>query len=422
VTAALSLAALLVAIALSCFAPVHVGVVCMALAFLVGHYSGGMTVAAVAAGFPTSLFVTLFGVTLLFAQANANGTLDRVAARTVRAAHGNRGAIPVVFFLLALALSAVGPGGIAASALLAPVAMRVAGQTGIGAFLMTLMVANGCNAGTLSPLSPTGIVARDLMLKAGLGDAGWANFWNSLAAQSLVAFGGYFAMGGLALFRAPGGGNAQGNVPPAGLGPLESRQKATLAMIALVVVAVAGFRVDVGMAALVAAAAISATQCADDQASFRAIPWNVLMLLSGVMMLVAVLEKAGGLEMFTSMLARVATPATAPGVMALVCGIVSVYSSSMGVVLPAFLPMVPGLVRQLGGGDPLLVAYSVNVGAHLVDVSPLSTIGAICIASAPPSEDRDLLFRRLLAWGWSMAFVGSAVCQLLFGFRGAIRP
>jgi hypothetical protein len=64
-----------------------------------------------------------------------------------------------------------------------------------------------------------------------------------------------------------------------------------------------------------------------------------------------------------------------------------------------------------------MIAYSVNVGAHLVDVSPLSTIGALCIAAVPPSPGRELLFRNLLVWGWSMALVGAAACQLFFGFR-----
>ena len=80
--------------------------------------------------------------------------------------------------------------------------------------------------------------------------------------------------------------------------------------------------------------------------------------------------------------------------------------------MPAFLPMVRGL-----GGNSLMVAYAVNVGSHLVDVSPLSTIGAMCIAAAPVHEDRSLLFRKLLIWGWSMALVGAVVCQLLFGYR-----
>ncbi len=411
-TAALSLAALLAAIVLSCFSPVHVGVLCGALAFLIGHYSGGMKTAEIAAGFPASLFLTLFGVTFLFSQAASNGTLERMARQSVRLARGNRGAIPVVFFLLALGLGAIGPGGIAAAALLAPVAMSVAAESGIGAFLMIVMLANGANAGTLSPLAPTGIIAQQIMTRIGLPDQGWSNFWNSLFAQSAVAFGGYLMLGGWRLFRerAPRGATVQPE-------PLDRNQRLTLAAIALLTAAVAGFGVDVGMAALVAASALSITRAADDEVAMRAVPWSVLLLVSGVTMLINVMDKTGGMDLFTGLLARVATPLFIPGVMALVCGIVSVYSSSSGVVLPAFLPTIPGLVQKLGGGDPLMIAYSVNVGAHLVDVSPLSTIGAICIAAAPASENRPKLFRDLLIWGWSMALVGAVVCQAFFGFR-----
>src|SRR3954447_15294040 len=83
--------------------------------------------------------------------------------------------------------------------------------------------------------------------------------------------------------------------------------------------------------------------------------------------------------------------------MALITGLISAYSSPSGVVLPAFLPTVPGLVQQLGGGDPFGIASSVNVGASLVDVSPLSTIGALCIASVPNADEAGrLLIIRLL--------------------------
>ena len=99
---------------------------------------------------------------------------------------------------------------------------------------------------------------------------------------------------------------------------------------------------------------------------------------------------------------------------ALVTGLVSVYSSTSGVVLPAFLPSVPGLVAKLGGGDPLAIASSILIGGHLVDVSPLSTIGALCIASAPITADRRLLFNQVLAWGLSMSVVGALGCYLAF--------
>ena len=101
---------------------------------------------------------------------------------------------------------------------------------------------------------------------------------------------------------------------------------------------------------------------------------------------------------------------------ALATGIVSVYSSTSGVVLPAFLPTIPGLVQRLGGGDPMGIASSMVVGGHLVDLSPLSTIGALCIAALPhaSADDTKKLFNQLLAWGFSMTIVGTLACWLLF--------
>jgi hypothetical protein len=125
--AVLSLLALLAVIVASCFAPVNIGFLSVALAFLIGHVLGGLSVRDIVGGFPASLFLTLVGITLLFAQSRVNGTLDKVAGHAVRLARGNVGLIPIVFFMLGLALATIGAGNIAAAALLAPVAMGVAG-------------------------------------------------------------------------------------------------------------------------------------------------------------------------------------------------------------------------------------------------------------------------------------------------------
>jgi hypothetical protein len=132
-----------------------------------------------------------------------------------------------------------------------------------------------------------------------------------------------------------------------------------------------------------------------------------------------VADRAGGMDLLTSLLSRLSTPQSVTGVIALVTGIISVYSSSSGVVLPAFLPTIPGLIDKLGGGDALAIASSINVGAHLVDVSPLSTLGALCIANAAIDVDRKRLFNQMLAWGLSMCVVGALVCWMLFGVLGA---
>ena len=81
----------------------------------------------------------------------------------------------------------------------------------------------------------------------------------------------------------------------------------------------------------------------------------------------------------------------------------------------AAIPMVPSLITKLGGGDPVAIISAINVGSHVVDVSPLSTLGAMCIANAAVHEDRNQLFQRLLIYGLSMAVVGALVCYLFFG-------
>lgn len=70
----LSLIAFGICIVLSCVTAINVGLVSIAFAFVVGVSFGGMTVGEVAAGFPSNLFLILVGVTLLFSQAQANGT------------------------------------------------------------------------------------------------------------------------------------------------------------------------------------------------------------------------------------------------------------------------------------------------------------------------------------------------------------
>jgi Na+/H+ antiporter NhaD/arsenite permease-like protein len=163
-----SLVALLLAIALSFSARVNVGVAALALAFGLGLFVPGLRAEAVAGAFPASLFLTLLGVTLLFAATEANGTLARVARRAVRLARGDARVVPWLLFAVAFGVSAVGPGAIPSVALVAPLAAAVATEMRFSPFLGALFVANGANAGNLSPLSAVGIIANSRMAEAGL--------------------------------------------------------------------------------------------------------------------------------------------------------------------------------------------------------------------------------------------------------------
>jgi Na+/H+ antiporter NhaD/arsenite permease-like protein len=412
--AILSLIALLVALGLSMATKLNVGVLAMAFAWLIGTYVAEWKVEQVAAGFPSSLFLTLTGVTLLFALAESNGTLERLAHRAVGLARGRTRLIPIILFVVAFLLSSVGPGAITTVALLIPMSMAIATRAGVPRFLTALAVANGANAGNLSPISSIGIIANTKMAGVGLGGHEGKVWLANLLAHVLVTAGAYVLLGGWRLTAAPAAGGAvQAET-------FERRHWATIAVIAAWITGVVGFQLSVGLAAFLAASVLVLMAVADETVAMKRVPWGVIVMVCGVTVLIAVLEKTGGMELFTSMLARLAGPATINGVVAFVTGLISSWSSTAGVVLPTFLPTVPGLVEKVGGGDPLAVALSINVGSAMVDVSPLSTLGALCVATVADSAEAKTLFRQLLTWGLSMAVVGAILCQVFAGMLARV--
>lgn len=406
--ALLSLLALLVAIILSCTSRINVGLLAIAFAWLIGTGAAGWGASEVMDGFPASLFLTLAGVTLLFGLAEVNGTLARLAQRVIRWSGGHPRVVPIIFFLAAGLLSSVGPGAVSAVALLIPLAMAVGARSRVPRVLTALMVANGANAGNLSPISAVGIIANSRIAEAGLGDHTLLVWFANFAAHLLVAIAAWL------LFRKADEDTAA-PAPVTGLddGPLSWSQRVTAAVIAAWIVGVVGFDLNVGLAAFAAASILIVVADGDETTAIKRIPWGVILMVTGVTVLIGVLDKTGGMDLFTSLLAAMATPSTINGTIAFVSGLISSWSSTSGVVLPAFLPTVPGLVEQLGGGNPLAVALSINVGSSMVDVSPLSTLGALCVATVSDPAAARLLFRQLLIWGLSMTIVGAVLCQLL---------
>ncbi len=418
----LSLAALLVVVAISCTNRVNPGVVAIALAWGIVLYTGlqsgnKLDLKVLFCGFPAELFLTLLGVSLLFAQAEVNGTLTRVAAAAQRLCRGNRGLIPVMFFLFAAALGSVGPGNIAVAGLVAPVAMTAAAKLKISPLLMAIMVGHGAIASTVSPLTAAGATANKIMAGMGLGNHEWEVFGYNAAANALAAALGFSLFGGWQLlFAGKSADSAEGKQETeTKREPLSWQHLVTIAVIATLVVGVIAFKINIGMGAFVGAAVLSVLQAAEERAAFHRVPWSVIVMVCGVSLLTALLDQTGGTKRFAGLITTVSTTSTASPMLALITGLVSIYSSTTGVVLPAFLPMVKELAVAQPGSDPLSLSLSVLVGGNLVDMSPLSTIGALCLAGNPASIDRKRLFTQLLAWGFALAFFGAGLCWLWFG-------
>src|SRR5687768_2414062 len=209
---------------------INVGWLALALAWLIGVYAAGLAPEAVMSGFPISLFITLTGVTLLFSLAETNGSLEALARRAVRPARDRARLIPLIFFVIACGLSSVGPGAISTVALLAPLAAAMGARAGLPAFLTALMVANGANAGNLSPFSAVGVIANNAMTRAGIVDVEGRVWFANFAAHVLVTAFAYAAY--LWIGRARVVGNTPVEAQDEALVPLSGRQWLTLLLVA----------------------------------------------------------------------------------------------------------------------------------------------------------------------------------------------
>ncbi len=406
-----SVCALLFAIILSMVSRLNIGLVAIALAWIVGVFIAGMKAEAVMAGFPATLFLTLTGVTLLFACAETNGTLEWLAHRAVGLVRGNNRLLPLLFFVIALVLATVGPGAIAAVALVVPLAMAIGERAGVPRFLTALMVANGANAGNLSPISALGVIANTKMAEAGVGGHEWKVWFANFVAHALVSVAAYWFLVRKITKEAVLTDAVEAQPQP----PLTRPQVLTLVFVLAWIIGVLVFKLNIGLSAFAVVTLLVLLQATDETQSLKRVPWSVIVMVCGVSLLIALLEKTGGMDHFTALIARVSAPTTINGVIAFLTGVISTYSSTSGVVLPAFLPIAPKLAQQIGGGDPLAIALSINVGSSIVDVSPLSTLGALCIATVSEPSDAKVLFRQLLFWGLAMTIVGALFCQLFAG-------
>lgn len=408
----LALLALFIVIIISAIrTDLNTGLLSVALAYVIGVYFAGLSVSEVSTYLPEQLVLTLVGVTLLFEMAHENGTLDRLAGLATRSVHGRPTFLPIVFFIFTFIFSAIGPGNIAAVALIAPIGMVVAINSGIKPLVMAIMICTGANAGAFSPIALTGIINSGLMNEIGITDSTITLqiFFVVAGLQSISALLGYFFFGG---HQIQNFSTTASSFTPPSLEPFNKKQILTLIAIFVLVISVIIFQVSVTVGAFVLAGILGLFKIGDAEKGLQKLPWGIISLVAGISVLVGLLETIGSLDLTTNIIASYSSIDTINGMLAFITGLVSIYSSSSGVVMPTFIPLLPSLIERLGGGDLIDMVVAVNVGSHLVDVSPLSTLGALCLAALPETINKSIIFRHLLFWGISMSVVGAFLAYI----------
>ena len=379
--------------------PVNMGALAFVMAFVVGGLYVDMSAANVLAGFPGDLFVTLVGITYLFAIAQNNGTIDWLVRQAVRSVRGHTAAIPWVMFFVTALLTSVGAVSPGAVAIVAPIALRFSQQYRIHPLLMGLMVIHGAQGGGFSPMSIYGGITNQVVQRADLAGNDMHLFLASLGFNLLVAVVVFFVFGGRSLLARRGRRigllkrrRDDGSVGGKGL---TYPQVLTLLGLIALGVGVLVFELNVGLVAITIAVVLTILFPKDQARAVDQIHWSTVLLICGVVTYIAVLQKGGAVTYVGDSVSSIGAPLVGALLLCYVGGVVSAFASTVG-VLGAIIPLAVPLLL-LGQIDAVSVVAALAISSSIVDVSPFSTNGALVIASAH-GIDRESLYRQLLLY------------------------
>lgn len=185
--------------ALAMWRGTNMGALALAGTFLVGVPLFDLEADDLIAGWPSSLMLTLIGVTFLFGIARENGTIDRVVSAAVGGVVGRLFWIPWVFFLLAAFITGAGAVTPATNAILVPVGLALAARYKINPVLVGVSILNGTNAGAFSPIAIYYNILAEALAEVGLQlDAGPV-FLATFIFNTLLNVAAFIVFGGLTL-------------------------------------------------------------------------------------------------------------------------------------------------------------------------------------------------------------------------------
>lgn len=371
--ALLSLLFLLLAIFLGFVRKMNTGLLCIAFALVLGRMSG-VSDAVIMKGFNSSLFIMLLGVTYLFSMAQINGSLDLLAQKVIALAGRRVYLIPVIIYVFSIVLAALGPGSVPTMAIMMVFSMSLAAEMKISPVLLSTLTVLGSCAGGLSPLAATGIIGANLCAEFALTGIENDFLLNGIFSFTVYAVLVYVWLGGYKL-------RAAENVGEKVIPSFNRKQLLTIAGIVAMVFMVMLLHINVGLVSFAVAAVLSFLRVSEEAKAIRHIPWNTLLLITGVGVLMQLIIDLGGINILSAALVSIMSAKSAAAVMGLTSGIMSWFSSSSGVVMPTLLPTVPHIAQQLGGVNELELASSITTISHVAAISPLSTGGALALAA-----------------------------------------
>lgn len=402
----ISLIALLAAIIIGFVRNANVGILCMGFSMVLGLVFG-LDAKEILSGFSSSLFIQMVGITYLFAIINSNGTLELLARKMVGLVGKKKALIPFVMYILGFLICAVGPGAIPSLAIIPVIAIPVAVSAGINPIMTAIIGDLGVMSGRMSPLTPEAAVVRELMEDQGLvGNTIPIMIGMTITALIVVVLVYIYYKG----WKVEKHEEEKEEVLP----KFNGKQWLSLAGLIILAVGVLFFSWNVGLTGFLVGSVLIVLGCGEEKKAIKGIPWNVILMVLGVGILMNVISLSGGIDIMVSALEKIMGHRTAAMIMAVTAGFMSFFSSGLGVVFPTLIPTATGLASGLGVGAVELVTVIV-IGGTVSGFTPISTTGALIMAGVAQQENAEEKFpqNRLFVELFAVSFIALAVLAIM---------
>lgn len=410
---AVSLILLLAAIVIGFWRKANVGILCIGFSMIL-MIAYGLDSKEVIAGFSSSLFIQMVGITYLFSIINGNGTLELLAKKMVALVGKKRHLIPFVMYALGFIICAVGPGAIPSLAIVPVIAIPVAISAGVNPIMTAVIGDLGVMSGRMSPLTPESAVVRELMEAQGMKGNTIPIMIGMIITALVVAALVYVYYKGWKV-------DENVSVSEEKLAKFNTRQWLSLAGLLVLAIGALFFSWNVGLTGFLVGTVLVVLGDAQEKKAIAGIPWNVILMVMGVGILMNIISISGGIDIMVAGLEKVMGPHTAAMIMAIAAGIMSFFNSGLGVVFPTLIPTASGLASGLGVSAVQLVTVIV-IGGTVSGFTPISTTGALIMAGVAQQENADERFpqNRLFIELFAVSFIALGVLAIfaLLGIYG----
>ena len=406
--ALVSLIILVLVIFIGFFRKINVGLVAILAVTIFGTFIGEKD-SVIIKGFSSSLFIMLLGVSFLCSIGITNGSLELMSKKILKLSGGYAFIAPILIYIIGFGIAAIGPGCVPALGIVAALSLPLGKSTGYDPVMLAIIGEIGSFTGRFSPITPESLLIQKLTEPQGI-----TNYQSIILIYASVTtiilsviifiiFKGY---------KVKTQKMEQNEIPS-----FNKNQIFTLIGFLIVIIACTFYKRNVGLISFAVGILLILIKAADEKTVFKAISWSTLLMITGFGMLMDIVILVGGVSLLSDSLAKIMTPHTAVAIQGLTGGIMSWFSSAIGVVWPTLVPTVGSIANSVGVPADSLISI-LCLTASFAGLSPASTGGGLIMAANATDPDftkekENKLFIKLFAI--SVLMVVLIVIAALFG-------